>query len=92
MTRTRPAMQTREVFQVPFLLIQAAIACISLFAPRRATALLNGIVTSIAIGRVNMRWLAVTAGAQNELYREFQFENGPAETHRVMYVDQSLTH
>ncbi|MDT2006448.1 hypothetical protein FXW78_20335 [Rhodococcus opacus] len=50
---------------MPLLVLHAAIACVGLIAPRRATSI-QQILTNCAIARANARWLAIAASAQQE--------------------------
>jgi len=47
---------------MPLHVLHAAIACVSLIAPRRATSI-QQILTNCAIARANARWLALAASA-----------------------------
>lgn len=62
---SRP-MRTLEIFQMPMLIIHAAIACVTQFAPRRAAVSIQRFLTNIAVARADARWLATAVSAQYE--------------------------
>lgn len=50
------------------LIIDAAIACATLIAPRRTAVSIKRILTDIAVARADARWLAMVASTQEESF------------------------
>ncbi|PBC56452.1 hypothetical protein CJ177_12455 [Rhodococcus sp. ACPA1] len=62
------------------LIMDAAIACATLIAPRRTAVSIERILTDIAVARANARWLAMVASTPEETFASHSsFQSEPAE-------------
>jgi hypothetical protein len=68
---------------MPLLIVHAVIACVSLITPRRATASIQRVLTSIARERANARWLAMAAGPQHESSSRRSFTDELTDANRA---------